>query len=394
MALNAISNYAANVAHRNLQASDAQATSSLAKLSSGTRVVSAKDDAAALAIGSRLRSQVSTLRQASVNAGQGVSMLQIADGAMAKVNDVLIRMKTLAVQAGSGQLSGTERAMLNTEYQLLLSEVTRIAAATEFNGNELVNGSQTTAGAAIGTSGSFAAADGVSIITGHGLTTSAADNYTLNYDATAHAFTFSGAGITLAGTIPSSAYTGTGAASAMTTGASVKLSSAAASADLVIALNTAFQAGTNQTAVTSNGLRFSGSSTTTFSFKVGTGTDAVKDVIAVSIDGISAANLALTGTDITTTTTADTASTLLTTAIDTLNTSRSTVGAYQNRLEFAQANIASAVENTEAARSNLMDLDMASEMTNFTSKQILVQAGLAMLAQANQMPQNLMRLFQ
>ena len=114
MALNAISNYAANVAHRNLQVSDAQATSSLAKLSSGTRVVSAKDDAASLAIGSRLRSQVSTLRQASVNAGQGVSMLQIADGAMAKVNDVLIRMKTLAVQAGSGQLSGTERAMLNT----------------------------------------------------------------------------------------------------------------------------------------------------------------------------------------------------------------------------------------------------------------------------------------
>src|SRR3990170_480552 len=147
MALTVLSNYAANVAHRNLVAADNAATSSLTKLSSGTRVVSAKDDAAAMAIGSRLNSTVNSLKQASVNAGQGVSMLQIADGAMAKVNDVLIRMKTLAVQAGSGQLSGTERAMLNTEYQLLLSEVTRIAAATEFNGNELVNGSQTTAGA-------------------------------------------------------------------------------------------------------------------------------------------------------------------------------------------------------------------------------------------------------
>jgi len=395
MALNAISNYAANVAHRNLQISDAQATSSLAKLSSGTRVVSAKDDAASLAIGSRLRSQVSTLRQASVNAGQGVSMLQIADGAMAKVNDVLIRMKTLAVQAGSGQLSGTERAMLNTEYQLLLLEVTRIAAATEFNGNELVNGSQTTAGSAIGTGGYFAAADGVSSLTGRGLTTSAVQNYTMTYDNTTNAFTFSGAGITLTGSIPTSAFSGTGASSVMSTGTSLKLTSAASSAEVVVALNTAFQAGTQFTAsATGGGLFFSGNSTTTFSFKVGTGTDAAKDVIAVSIDGISATNLALTGSDITTVTTADTTSTLLTTAIDTLNTSRSTVGAFQNRLEFAQANIASAVENTEAARSNLMDLDMASEMTIFTSKQILVQAGLAMLAQANQMPQGLLRLFQ
>ena len=394
MALNAISNYAANVAHRNLQVSDAQATSSLAKLSSGTRVVSAKDDAAALAIGSRLRSQVSTLRQASVNAGQGVSMLQIADGAMGKVNDVLVRMKTLAVQAGSGQLSGTERAMLNTEYQALLSEVTRIAASTDFNGLELVNGSQTTAGAGIGTSGSYATADGVSSLTGRGLTTSATDNYTLNYDATAHAFTFSGAGITLTGTIPASSYTGTGASSAMTTGTSVKLTSSASSAEVVIGLNTAFQAGTNQTAVTSNGLRFTGSDTTSFSFKVGTGTDATKDIISVSISGVSSANLALTGTDVTTTTTADTASTLLTTAIDTLNTARASVGAYQNRLEFAAANIAATMENTEAARSNLMDLDIAREMSIFTSKQVLVQAGVSMLAQANQMPQNLLRLFQ
>jgi len=394
MALNAISNYAANVAHRNLQVSDAQATSSLAKLSSGTRVVSAKDDAASLAIGSRLRSQVSTLRQAGVNAGQGVSMLQIADGAMAKVNDVLIRMKTLAVQAGSGQLSGTERAMLNTEYQALLSEVTRIAASTDFNGQALVNGSLTTNGAATGTGGSFAAIDGVSSITGRGLTTAGAANYTLTYDQTTNAFTFSGAGITLTGSIPTSAFSGTGNASVMSTGSSLKLTSAASSAEVVIALNTAFQAGTNVSASASQGLYFSGSDTTSFSFKVGTGTDAAKDIISVSISGVSSANLALTSTDITTTTTADSASTLLSTAIDTLNTARASVGAYQNRLEFAAANLASTIENTEAARSNLMDLDIAREMSIFTSKQVLVQAGVSMLAQANQMPQNLLRLFQ
>jgi flagellin len=390
MSLSIISNYAANVAHRNLGVSDMAATSSLAKLSSGSRVVSAKDDAASLAIGSRLNSAVNALKQAGVNAGQGVSMLQIADGAMAKVNDVLVRMKTLSVQAGSGQLSSTERGMLNTEYQALLSEVTRIAAATDFNGNQLVNGSLTTNGAAIGSGGSFATADGVAGITAHGLTTAAAANYTLTYSSTGFTFTLSDGTTSYTGAIDSSALSG----SAMATGAAVKLTNSSATGDLVISLNTAFQSATSVTASTNNGLYFSGSSSTSFSFKVGAGTDATKDIITVSVDGVNGDNLGLTGTDITTTTTADQASSLLSIAIDTLNTARSTVGAYQNRLEFAAANLASSIENQEAARSNLLDLDIAKEMTTFTSKQVLVQAGVAMLAQANQMPQNLLRLFQ
>jgi len=392
MALNAISNYAANVAHRNLQTSDMAATSSLAKLSSGSRVVSAKDDAASMAIGSRLNSQVQGLRQCSVNAGQGVSMLQVADGAMARINDVLVRMKTLSVQAGSGQLSNTERGMLNTEYQLLLQEVNRIAASTEFNGNQLVNGSLTTVLNA-STSAAFTTADGVSSITGHGLTTAASDNYTLSYDGTTgHTFTLTDGTNTYTGAISPSALD---AASNMVTGAGVKLlATGTSTGDLVLSLNTAFQSATTVAASTNNGLHFTGSSSASFSFKVGTGTDVTKDIINVAIDGISGANLGINGTDITTTTTSDAASDLLGNAIDLLNTSRAAIGAYQNRLEFAAANISSAVENTEAARSNLLDLDIASEMTTFTSKQILVQAGVAMLAQANQMPQDLLKLFQ
>lgn len=391
MALNVISNYAANVAYRNLSASDAAATSSLAKLSSGSRVVSAKDDAAALAIGSRLNSTVNALKQASVNAGQGVSMLQIADGAMARVNDVLVRMKTLAVQAGSGQLSSTERSMLDTEYQALVSEVTRIAAATDFNGQQLVNGSLSTNGAAIGSSGSFATADGVSAIVGRGLTTAASANYTLTYATTNFTFTLSDGTTSFTGAIDSSAVNSSGV---MQTGTAVRLTASGSSADAVISLNTAFQANTGVTASTNNGLYFSGSDTTSFSYKVGAGTDATKDIITVSVNGINATNLGISGTDITTTTTADQASSLISAALDTLNTARSKVGAYQNRLEFASANLASAIENSEAARSNLLDLDVAKEMTTFTSKQILVQAGVSMLAQANQMPQNLLKLFQ
>ena len=109
---------------------------------------------------------------------------------------------------------------------------------------------------------------------------------------------------------------------------------------------------------------------------------------------MNSTTLGLANTDITSATNADAASAAISNAVDTLNTSRANVGASQNRLEFAAANLSTATENAEAARSSLLDLDIASEMTKFTSKQILVQAGVSMLAQANQMPQNLLRLFQ
>ena len=114
MSLNIVSNCSANVDHRNLASTEMEMSSSLAKLSAGTRVLSSKDDAASMAIGSRITAEVSALKQASTNAGQASSMLQIADGAMGTVGDVLTRMKTLAVQGASDNLSSTERSMLDT----------------------------------------------------------------------------------------------------------------------------------------------------------------------------------------------------------------------------------------------------------------------------------------
>ena len=140
MALNVISNFAANIAHRNLRSSDGATTSSLNKLSSGSRVVSAKDDAASMAIGSSLKAEVMAMEQATVNARQAGSLLQIADGAMANVSEILVRAKMLAVQASSGQFSSTERQMFDNEYQSLLAEIDRISMTTKFAGNLLVNG--------------------------------------------------------------------------------------------------------------------------------------------------------------------------------------------------------------------------------------------------------------
>lgn len=385
MALNLISNYAAQVAQRNLAMSDAAATDSLAKLSSGTRVLSAKDDAASLAVGSRLAAEVAGLKQASVNAGQAVSMLQIADGAMAQVNDVLTRMKSLAVQAGSGQLSGTERNMINTEYQSLLSEVDRIAASTDFAGTKLVNGSISVTGQA---AANMAASNGVDNITFRGDFTDT--KATTSYNSTGGFTVLTGNGSAsdaqFTGTIPSGSNNGT----TMSTGAVVTLTNSGTTNKIDIALNQAFNVNSNKAA---GSLTLSGSNVTTFSFKVGTGISSTVDDIAVSVNGVTSSDLGINSTDVTTSSNADTASVKISNAIDDLQTYRANIGASQNRLQFATANLATVTENTEAARSQLMDLDVASEMSKFTSKQILVQAGVSMLAQANQLPQSLIKLF-
>ena len=390
MALNVISNFAANVAHRNLVRSDAEMTDSLSKLSSGTRVVSAKDDAASMAIGSRLRAEINALRQAQVNAGQGNSMLQVADGAMARSHDILLRMKTLSVQAGSGQLSGTERGMLNTEYQALLSEIDRLAQDTEFNGNQLVNGSFTIDRS---NATSFELADGVENIVLRGPhTVTGTETFSIQYDAGNTAFsvidTNEAVNITYTGTIAATDTDG----STMSSGSVVTLTDAGgSSASLDIVLNTSFGASNNGG---SQSFEVSGTNVSSFTFKVGTGNSATADEITASITGIGASALGLSTTSVTNKSASDTASLLITAAVDSLNTARADLGASQNRLDFASANIATTLENMEAARSNILDLDIAAEMSRLTSKQILMQAGVAMLAQANQTPQALLRLFQ
>lgn len=384
MALNVISNFAANVAHRHLTESDMDMTDSLAKLSAGTRVLSAKDDAASMAIGSRLAAEVNALTQARVNSGQGVSMLQVADGAMARAHDILLRMKTLAVQAGSGQLSSTERGMLNTEYQQLVSEIDRLAEDTEFNGVTLVDGA-VSVGLASATD--FSTPEGVPSITLRG-SFNTGSNGTLSYNSSAQSFTFSQAGSSYTGSMASDTNDG----SAMSTGTVVTLTTGGSDNNKVdIAINTAFVVNDAKGPGT---VTLSGTSQSSFSYKVGTGTSTTADEISVSVSGISSTALGLDTTDITTTSNADIASTSITNAVDQLNDTRANIGASLNRLEFAAANIATTLENTEAARSNLLDLDIAAEMSNFTSKQILQQAGVAMLAQANQAPQTLLRLFQ
>lgn len=385
MSLNIISNFAANVAHRNLAMSDGEATSSLAKLSAGTRVLSAKDDAASMAIGARLKTEVAGLKQAAVNAGQAVSMLQIGDGAMAKVNDIMTRMKALAVQAGSEHLATAERAKLDTEYQALVSEVDRVAADTEFAGTLLVSGGkEVTQAAALDES---AGVVDVAMLGSHEDATQAVATYNATGGFTVT--TDDGSGGTVSFTAAALGTDISADGSAMDTGTVVSLTNAGTTDTIEVALDSTFDAGTGVTET----MAVSGTNVSSFTFKVGTGVSATADDITVSVNAVSATSMGVNATDLTTSENADIASSLVSSGIDSLQNARAIVGANQNRLEFATANLATVTENTEAARSQLLDLDVAAEMSNFTSKQILVQAGVSMLAQANQMPQQLLRLF-
>lgn len=173
MSLTIAYQHTAAVSHRMLKESDEATTRSLAKLSAGTRVLAAKDDAAALAIGSRMKAEIGAFRQAQVNAGQASSLLQIADGAAASISDILTRMKTLAVQSAADTISSTERSMINTEFLALRAEIDRTAADAAFNGQGLVDhsgivytirsdateGEITLNGAAIGLGDSFTQRD-------------------------------------------------------------------------------------------------------------------------------------------------------------------------------------------------------------------------------------------
>ena len=250
-------------------------------------------------------------------------MLQIADGAMAKINNVLLRMKSLAVQSSSGQLSGADRSVLNSEYLNLRSEVDRNARDTDFAGQLLTSGSIAVDRAS---ATDFEIVDGVQNITFRGdhNTTS---NASISYN-TAGSFSVTVDTDIFTGSIASGTNDGTN----MTTGTMVTLTNTNSSNKIDIALNTAFVVNGARADGT---LALSGTSTTTFSFKVGTGTSSTADEILVSINSVDVGALSIGTTVINSQADSNTASVAISNAIDDLQTYRATIGANQNRLEFA-----------------------------------------------------------
>ncbi|WP_417844553.1 flagellin [Thalassospira sp.] len=416
MSLNIISNYAANVAHRNLQASDDMATRSLAKLSSGTRVVSARDDAASMAIGARLNAESQSLKTATVNVGQANSMLQIADGGMATIDNVLVRMKSLAVQASSGNLSQTERGFLDDEYGNLKDEIDRIAGTTKFNDVQLLGSGNGVTVDAAGIGTSVTAANGIEDMTFSANTPiAAADTITFDMQnlGTNTILTLTNGTVSQSIDVTSLA---TGGSNAIGAGQTKELNFDQLGIKLTLNENfgaAALASATNDNDWDADGTSETGAALQTtllatsasaalapVDFQIGTGNTA-NDKFTINLTavdtgtlGTSSGTVALSTSDLANQTNAQNAIETVSNAINDLQSARASIGVYQNRLDFAAQNLSTTQENTEAARSTLMDLDVASEMTTFSSKQVLVQSGVAMLAQANQMPQNLLRLLQ
>ncbi|HWP20411.1 MAG TPA: flagellin [Burkholderiaceae bacterium] len=272
-------------AQRNLTNSQSSLATSMARLSSGLRVNSAKDDAAGLAIAERMNAQVRGMNVAIRNANDGISYAQTAEGALSKVGDALQRMRELAVQARNVTNTEKDQDSLQNEFKELQSEIGRVLGGTTFNGTNI-----------------FTQTGDLEFQVGAGTTTN--DRVTVALGSTA------------------------------------------------LSSNTAITNVTTSTAIIGDL-----SSTTAVA---GTAIDAV----IADID----------------------------TALDTINSQRSIWGATQNRFEAVISNLQTSVENQAAARGRIMDADFAAETANLSRAQILQQAGTAMVAQANQLPQQVLSL--
>ena len=388
-------NVASLNAQRNLNNSQGALQTSLARLSSGLRINSARDDAAGLAVSQRLGAQIKSLNQAMRNANDGISMLQTAEGAMDEMQNILTRMKELGTQAANGTIGSTERGFINTELVELRDEMQDIASRTNFNGQNLLTGSLSTSVSA----GSTETNVGTTIVAGTSVT--ALDVSKAKAGTT---FTFtnpSGANVTLSdGTNSQTVTVVAGTAGSTQTldfsNLGIKLTLSSVSAETADNIAAGFAASGNDTIVTASG---SGAT----NLQIGSGTAAGTDTVAISfadmrINNSTASQISTLATALTNfnnTQSENNARTVMSAvdgALDYFSTQRATLGALQNRMQSSVASTAVAAENLSAARSRVRDADFAAETSALTRGQILQQAGQAMLAQANALPQGVLQL--
>ena len=385
MALTVNTNIASLSAQRNLSGSQNMLSTSLERLSTGLRINSAKDDAAGLAISERFTAQVRGLNQGVRNANDGISLAQTAEGALKEVTNNLQRIRELAVQASNATNSQNDRNALQTEVSQLLAEIDRVADKTDFNGTTLLDGTFSGAVFQVGAN----ATDTITVASISDTNTSELGEVNKNASFTSAA----GLAATLAGQFSSFA-TAVTAGTIDVAGTDIGALAATTSAtlragDFVAAVN-AVSSTTGVTAsIESGSVRLSSET----SFSIGGATLGTVGYTAALFSSFSSQS----GIDTLTVagySSAQTAITLVDSALQTVNTSRANLGSIQSRFESVVANQATTSENLSASRSRIVDADFASETANLAKAQILQQSGIAMLAQANSVPQNVLALLQ
>ncbi len=380
MALSINTNVSSLNAQRNLNSSSMDLATSLQRLSSGLRINSAKDDAAGLAISERMTTQIRGMNVAIRNANDGVSLAQTAEGALGSVSDSLQRIRELAVQSANATNSATDRAALDTEAQQLKDEIDRVATQTDFNGVKLLDGTFTNQDFQVGAdNGDVITVAAIANAQSSALGTTTSASVTLAAATTFTAIT--------AGDITIEDASGT----AISVGAvAADTSATERAAGLRDAINAiADQTGvyaTNDTATTLT-LTSANDIVTTIA---NTATTATTGITAGTTS--TATTTGFSTLDISTVAGANTAITSMDAALTAVNTARADLGALQSRFESVVSNLSINSENISAARGRIQDTDFAAETASLTRNQILQQAGTAMLAQANQVPQNVLSL--
>ena len=368
-------NVSALIANKSLNQNDNKLSNASERLSSGYKINHAKDNPSGLAIAKRMNMQLRGLSDASQNASDGVSIVQTAEGALQEIQEMIQRMNELAVQAANGTYSDKEREMIDMEIRQLKEEIERIAEDTDFNGKKLLNGDCDLKG--------YTDAEGVKV-------TYYADEVPVGkYTVSAINPAYDAEGNLMDGSVtllqdgsdtafPEDAYISYEGNKATIT--------AANSFEVTISLDTTITTTSADGSIT---LDLTGLGAMRMQIGANEG-----EVMEIRIPTMSLETLKLDKADFTTKEGAKKAIGLTKDANAYISKIRSRLGAYQNRLEHTSNSLDITQENVTGAYSRMMDTDMAEEMTEYTNLQVLTQAGISMLAQANERPQQVLQLLQ
>ncbi len=389
-------NVSAMIANNALQRNDSLLSDSLERLSSGLKIANAKDNPSGLAMSRRMNSQIEGLGVANDTSNDAISIVQVADGSLSEIHEVLQRMNELAIKASNGTLTDDDREAIQDEIDLLKEEIERMAKTTQFNGQSILDGSFDLRGyATVGN-------DPATAVTNPNIKV-------VSYSDVVDAGTFQITGIDVS-FVPSTGSTGVPKKAIIfengsEANISVKKMTDNGPEDY---MNNGLQATVNEDVLTLtdstgkkiqiqidenfNGtlnLELTGNGAMTM--QVGANEGQVMDI---RIQKVSLTTLGLYNLDFSNEVGALEGIESIKNAITEISSIRARLGAYQNRLEHTVSSLDITVENMTAAYSRIMDVDMAEEMTTYSTQQVLSQAGISMMAQANERPSQVLQLLQ
>ncbi len=371
-------NAAAMRANNALNVSDNKVSKSLQRLSSGLKITEAKDSPSGYAIGRRMNAQIEGLAVATQSANDGISVIETADGALTEVHEMLQRMNELAVKGATGTLTTIDRQTLNSEMVQLQDEITRVARDTEFNGQTLLDGSFDLKGYT----------DDVNVKVDYYADEVLAKEYTI--DALTVVYNQDGS-IDMDATTFTAGEGFPDDAEITEVGNDKITITGKQGFKITLSINPEDSPKDAQGNISYTNLKVDITGIGAMDTQIGANEG---QQLGIRIPTISLSRMGIDRSELTTQESCREAITAVKGAILYVSDARSNLGAYQNRLEHTVNTLDVSSENMTSAYSRIMDVDMAEEMTDYTTQQVVAQAATSMLAQANERPSQVLQLLQ